>query len=47
MRLYEGSIKEFCMMSPEFRGDKEFVRRLVKMGEHYLPRRQGRRASKI
>ncbi len=27
------------------RGDKEFMRRLVKTGEHYLPRRQGRKAS--
>ncbi len=26
-------------------GDKEFVRRLIKTGEHYLPRRQGRKAA--
>jgi len=24
-------------------GDKEFVRRLIKIGTHYLPRRQGRK----
>lgn len=26
-------------------GNKEFVRRLVKIGEHYLPRRKGRKAA--